>query len=55
MALVHRLSPRRGQLADPTLTDAILDRVLHNSYRMELSGESLRKAKKPLRSSTDLA
>lgn len=43
------------KLADPTLADAILDRVLHNSYRTELSGESLRKAKKPLHSSTDLA
>jgi DNA replication protein DnaC len=32
-------------LADPTLADAILDRVLHNAYRIELKGESLRKAK----------
>jgi DNA replication protein DnaC len=27
----------------PTLADAILDRVIHNAYRVELSGESLRK------------
>jgi DNA replication protein DnaC len=27
----------------PTLADAILDRVVHNAYRIELSGESLRK------------
>jgi DNA replication protein DnaC len=27
----------------PTIADAILDRVIHNAYRMELSGESLRK------------
>ena len=27
----------------PTLADAILDRVIHNAYRIELSGESLRK------------
>lgn len=33
-------------LADPTLADAILDRVLHNAYRLELKGESLRKKKK---------
>ena len=32
-----------------TLTDAILDRVIHNATRIELSGESLRKtrAKEP--------
>jgi len=34
------------KLADPTLADAILDRVLHNSYRLELSGESMRKLKR---------
>lgn len=33
------------KLADLTLADAILDRVLHNSYRIELQGESLRKAR----------
>ena len=27
----------------PTLADAILDRVVHNAYRIELTGESLRK------------
>lgn len=35
-------------LADPTLADAILDRVIHNAYRTELSGESLRKTKNSL-------
>ena len=30
-------------LGDPTLADAILDRVLHHAYRIELKGESLRK------------
>lgn len=34
--------------ADPTLADAILDRVVHNAYRIELSGDSLRKTKKKL-------
>jgi DNA replication protein DnaC len=29
----------------PTLADAVLDRVVHNAYRIELSGESLRKRK----------
>jgi DNA replication protein DnaC len=40
-------------LADPTLADAILDRILHNAYRLELKGESLRK-KKRLAPSPDL-
>ena len=35
-------------LADPTLADAILDRILHNAYRLELAGESLRKSKRKL-------
>lgn len=31
-------------LGEPTLADAILDRLVHNSYRFELTGESIRKA-----------
>jgi DNA replication protein DnaC len=34
-------------IGNPTLADAILDRVLHNAYRLELSGESLRKTRAP--------
>jgi len=30
-------------IGDATLADAILDRVLHSAYRLELKGESLRK------------
>lgn len=30
-------------LADPTLADAILDRLVHNAYKLELRGESMRK------------
>ena len=30
-------------IADPTLADAILDRVIHRAHRIELKGESLRK------------
>jgi DNA replication protein DnaC len=30
-------------IGDPTLADAILDRVIHNAHRIELKGESLRK------------
>ena len=32
-------------LEDPTLADAILDRVVHNAYRIEMGGESIRKRK----------
>lgn len=35
-------------LASPTLADAILDRVLHNAYRLNLKGDSLRKTKQAL-------
>jgi DNA replication protein DnaC len=31
-------------VGDPTIADAILDRLVHNSYRLILKGESLRKA-----------
>jgi DNA replication protein DnaC len=33
-------------LDDPTLADAILDRVIHASHRIELAGESMRKQTK---------
>jgi DNA replication protein DnaC len=29
------------------LADAILDRVIHNAHRLQLSGDSLRKQKVP--------
>lgn|SRR5438309_209313 len=32
-------------LAEPTLADAILDRIVHNAYKIELKGESMRKKK----------
>jgi DNA replication protein DnaC len=34
-------------IGNPTIADAILDRLVHNAYRIELSGESLRKRKNP--------
>src|SRR5258708_7310414 len=34
-------------IASPTLADAILDRLVHNAYRIELAGESLRKRRAP--------
>jgi DNA replication protein DnaC len=30
-------------LGDPPLADAILDRLLHNAYKITLRGESMRK------------
>jgi DNA replication protein DnaC len=30
-------------IADPTLGDAILDRIIHNAHRIELKGHSLRR------------
>jgi DNA replication protein DnaC len=32
-------------LGDPTLADAILDRLVHNTYRINMNGESMRKRK----------
>lgn len=32
-----------GVIGDNTVADAILDRIVHNSYRLELGGESMRK------------
>jgi hypothetical protein len=34
-------------LGDPTIADAILDRLVHSAYRLELRGESLRRAQRP--------
>jgi len=35
------------QIGDPTTADSILDRLVHNAYRIELKGESLRKTRGP--------
>lgn len=37
-----------ARLADPTLADAILDRLVHNAYRLQLKGDSQRKARSSL-------
>lgn len=34
-------------IVDPTYADAILDRLIHNAHRVELTGESLRKTRRP--------
>jgi DNA replication protein DnaC len=40
------LSSYHEYLQDPPLADALLDRILHNAYRLELKGASLRKQEK---------
>lgn len=32
-------------ISSPTIADAILDRLVHNSYKIELKGESMRRKK----------
>jgi len=32
-------------IGEPTFADAILDRIVHNAYRVELDGQSMRKTK----------
>jgi len=35
-------------IGDPTLADAILDRLIHNAHKINLKGESMRKIRSPL-------
>lgn len=37
-----------GRIPDPTIGDAILDRVIYSAYRLQLEGESMRKVHSPL-------
>jgi len=30
-------------IGEPTFADAVLDRIVHNAYRLELEGQSMRK------------
>ena len=49
------VSEYHGRFPDPTLADAILDRLVHNAHRLNLLGESQRKARSAVRlPSTDL-
>ena len=32
-------------VGDPTVADALLDRIVHTAHRIELTGESMRKVK----------
>jgi DNA replication protein DnaC len=49
------VSDWHDSLGEPTIADAILDRLVHNSHRIELRGDSLRRPEEPtLHSPTDL-
>jgi len=40
-------------MQDPTLADAILDRLVHNAYKLELRGESMRRKRSVIDSKTE--
>lgn len=40
-----RISAWQDVIGDPTFADAILDRLLHNAYRIKLEGQSFRQQK----------
>lgn len=42
------VSDWHDRLGNATLSDAVLDRLIHNAYRLELVGESMRKRRSPL-------
>lgn len=42
-----------SRIPDPTLSDAVLDRLIHNAYRLELKGDSMRKVHSPFHSKDD--
>jgi DNA replication protein DnaC len=37
-----------AQIQDPTIADALLDRIIHDAIRLNLKGESMRKLTSPL-------
>ena len=37
------VSDWHDRLGNPTLSEAVMDRIIHNAYRLELRGESMRK------------
>ena len=43
-----------ARIPDPTLADAVLDRLIHNAYRLDLTGDSMRKVHSPLAESRPL-
>jgi DNA replication protein DnaC len=41
------VDPWHDLIGEPTLADAILDRIIHKAHRLQLKGDSLRKQKAP--------
>ncbi|KAF0219283.1 MAG: ISPsy14 transposition helper [Geobacteraceae bacterium] len=41
-------------LNDPTMADAILDRLLHNAYKIDLEGDSMRKLRSKIDATENL-
>lgn len=48
--ITSQLAPNawHATIGDPTLADAILDRLVHNAHRLTLDGDSIRRAKSTL-------
>jgi DNA replication protein DnaC len=42
------VSDWHDRIPDPTIADSVLDRLIHNAYRLELKGDSMRKLHSPL-------
>jgi DNA replication protein DnaC len=42
---MRRLDKWHGLIGDPTYADAILDRIVHNAQRINLTGHSLRRVR----------
>lgn len=42
------VSAWHARFEDPTLADAVLDRIVHSAVRIDLSGESMRKLRSPV-------
>jgi DNA replication protein DnaC len=45
------VSDWHSRIPDPTIADSVLDRLIHNAYRLNLLGESMRKIYSPLQNS----
>lgn len=43
------VSEWHARIPDPTIADSVLDRLIHNAYRLTLSGDSMRKVHSPLK------
>ena len=44
-----------AHIGDPTIADAVLDRLVHSAHRLELRGESLRKLRAAKNCKLDVA